>query len=295
MSNIVYRNQAEVKRHWQDADLRPANACKNILIGGAPRTGTTMLQGILCTDPRCNPLIGEVAPLRFLVDAFDKSRRHTKANIGKIYDSADDIQSLYHGYVDQFLADLKQRYSAEYLVVKEPEFTKNIPALVDVYPDWLFVIIIRDPRATIASMLKWGERMQTLGSHLFKTRNMDELCKFYNGFYIPLIRREYEALWSNLMFVRYEDIVDKNKNTVSRLAGFTGLDLRNYEKGGSWGRTRIDFDKERQSGNVSITGLYGKPITKRAQMGYKKVLGWWELKAIAKHCARFMRYFDYLR
>jgi len=49
-----------------------------IFIGGSARTGTTLLQNILCADKTVNPLLPEAAPVRLLLKALQQISRHTQ-------------------------------------------------------------------------------------------------------------------------------------------------------------------------------------------------------------------------
>ena len=48
----------------------------SIFIGGSARSGTTLLQNILCTSKETNPLIPESAPFRFLAESYINIKRH---------------------------------------------------------------------------------------------------------------------------------------------------------------------------------------------------------------------------
>ncbi len=173
-------------------------------VGGAPRSGTTLLQSILCADETTNPLISEAVPFRFLLEAYMKVKNNFNRFPGMYFDSIDDLNNFYSKHLVLFLDNLKQRYSCEKLVLKEPELTKSFPLILELLEDTRFLCIVRDPRAAIASMLVWGDKMRAEGrEHFFQNRDMVGLSRYYNAFYIPLFKCESTTFQEKIKYIRY--------------------------------------------------------------------------------------------
>lgn len=265
----------------------------DILIGGAPRSGTTLLQGIFSVDENVNPLVGEISPFRFLINSYHSTRHNVEVNLGKLFDDLTEVDRLYDDFFKRFSSFLKKKFVCSRLVLKEPELTKSFPLLSLISKDWVYVVLVRDPRATIASMRKWGNRIKEDMEHPFRDGTIEELARMYNSFYMPLMRSKEDNFWSRVCFVRYEDLVLDLPTQLGYLGKELSVDLRRYQTGDEWRRSRIDFEQERQNGNYSITKHYGKPVTDVSLKAYRKILKPDEIDIIEKRCYLMMRYFKY--
>src|SRR3546814_1868167 len=75
--------------------------------------------------------------------------------------------------------------------LKSPELSTYFPHAADLFPEARFVISVRDPKDTIASMIEVGERHRRSGVNSFLAaagRNIDALSKSYRQFYLPVMQ-----------------------------------------------------------------------------------------------------------
>lgn len=264
-------------------------------VGGAARSGTTLLQSILCSDQSTNPLISEATPVILLLENYENMVKQCKLYPGMYFDSVGDVKHLYARYLSTLLSELKRKYSCERLVLKSPQLTRSFPLIYEfLQGDVKFLCMVRDPRAAIASMLEWGERArQRSKRHFFQNRNMNELTKFYNSFYEPVVQCEDEALKERVTYIRYEDLVSEPERIVDDIREFTGLAIEHFDPTAEWKKTNIDFHDERLPQRDAITELYGKPVSSTRISAYKNILTNQEIETIEKRCSFIFDAFGY--
>ena len=70
------------------------------LIGGCPRSGTTLLQNILCSVSSTNPAIGEVGYLYHLAEAYHSSKVDFESQ-GRYFFKMSKYQSWLIKYIEK--------------------------------------------------------------------------------------------------------------------------------------------------------------------------------------------------
>ncbi len=203
---------------------------KPIFVGGAMRSGTTLLQQITCTSPDTNPAIN---PSRYLSAQINLYARYMGEDSLFITD--------YFGSKERFTdftRQLLQRVMSETwaangkpgaLVMKTVDLTRVLPALVHLLPVARFVVSVRDPKDTIASMRTVADKQRRDGinSHLSRTGDdLAAMCETYNGYYLPLlqfIKSRGEALRNRILFIRYEDMARTPDTVAADVWRFCGV------------------------------------------------------------------------
>jgi len=265
-----------------------------VIIGGAARTGTTLLQAMLCATGRTNPVIAEAAPLRFLLDAHRMSSNHMRVHKAAYFASGEELDAVIRAAVVALCEHLRVRYACTSLVLKEPELTKSFATLARLLPEALFVCMVRDPRDVVVSMLDWGERSRARGNeHLFQQRDADALAEFVMTYYRALLRAPVADLDGRLCFVRYEDLVREPLATARALAAWSGIDLRGFAAEGSWSHCALDLDAETSPIRDALAELYGQAVSDRRIGAFRGVLTTDEIIGIERKCQRLMHVFGY--
>ena len=276
--------------------LKTKHSTKNcFFVGGAARTGTTLMQSILCSDKTTNPLISEAAPVRFLLETYNKLKLNYERFPGMYFDSIKELNRYYNLMLTNLFNNLSRKYSCKNIVLKEPQLTKFFPLLSVLLEDKVrFICMVRDPRDAISSMIVWGEKMQERGiKHFFQNRDMEELSKFYNEFYIPLFKSNNPEFMNKIKFVKYEDLVTNPRKIINELREFTNLELKEYNPNSNWVKTKLNFSDEKLPIRDAITELYGKPISSSKINSFQKILSEEEIDIIEKKCFLVLRKFGY--
>ena len=130
-----------------------------IFVGGSPRSGTTLVQRIL----DCHPEIYGGPEFDFvprIVDLFQDMRRSIRS--GRI-DAILDEKALVHAFRSLLVALLLPKLQAEgvdYLSEKTPSNVLAFEWLEECAPETKKILIIRDPRDVVSSMLDVGKRQR---------------------------------------------------------------------------------------------------------------------------------------
>ena len=141
---------------------RPLDGSRLIFVGGAPRSGTTLVQNMLDTHPEIAgaPEFLHVPDIVALGDAMVASAE--RGWIDLICTSQEVIErtrDLIRGYLIPFL----DRSGAKFLSEKTPANVLVFHRLLELFPGARFIHVVRDPRGTVASLLKVGGRARRKG------------------------------------------------------------------------------------------------------------------------------------
>lgn len=267
-----------------------------IFIGGAARTGTTLLQAIFCTHPSTNPLLSEAAAVRHLVSTYRLTCLNTLQYPGMYFDDLSECKAFFQVSLDRFLKHLFKRFSCRALVLKEPELTKYFNELVELNKTFnlQFIVLVRDPRDIICSLLDWGERASYAGqTHQFQLENLDKMIVSVNDFYKRIYKIPKNILDEQFCFIRYEDLVCYTNATLNQLTQFTGLRFRSPDHSRLWERSLINFKDENLPMKNSITRLYGQPISNGSVNHYREKLSSEQIERIEKGCSVLMNKYGY--
>ncbi len=128
-----------------------------IFVGGAPRSGTTLVQNMLDSHPL---VLGgpeflhlpEVVGLRKIL--------HDSISRGwiDIICSKGDVDAHLRSLIEKFFLPLAEKNKVEYYSEKSPMNILSFSELIELFPDSHFIHVIRDPRAIVSSMKKVKER-----------------------------------------------------------------------------------------------------------------------------------------
>ena len=117
-----------------------------IFVGGAPRSGTTVVHAMICTSTRVNGFVPESSFLthyfRGLVAGLWRFDNHTS---GFFTDRA-DFGAFARGIVAQVLDRVRENLgNPEILALKDPWMTPLFGLLSSYYPGFKFVVTVRHP------------------------------------------------------------------------------------------------------------------------------------------------------
>ena len=268
-------------------------------VGGAQRTGTTLLQSVLCSAPETNPLIREAKYFRLLVQAYWHGRARLRAETADYFEDLEELQSFHMDVVHELLRHLHERFNVEHLVLKDPDQTRLFPEICELIPEAKCLCLVRDPRDTIASLINVGKRFAEGGidnaplTALLRGRNIKSLCAHYLSYYRRLLRKRAALEPAHLLFVRYEDLVGETGATLDKIAAFTELDLASFDPGqpralGAYGKMADD-----PYNRCWLSDTQGQAFTTARVGAYSATLSGEEATAIKAVCKPLMDAFNY--
>jgi|SaaInlStandDraft_3_1057020.scaffolds.fasta_scaffold06390_4 protein-tyrosine sulfotransferase len=272
---------------------------KSIFIGGSQRSGTTMLQLLLCQCEQVNPMIHEAQILYAYVQAYRIGK--SRFNIdGKDYFRDENAYLEFNRrWFEDFIESISGMYSGlQYLVLKNPRLTRNFVELAELNDDMLFIVIVRDPRDVIASMIQVGHRLYKYDqsdtqAQLYMSRNISEMSKFFLSFYLPLFTEQASEMRSRLRIIRYENLVQNTSSVLLELGEFCGLNLSDIESAQVMDTGNFSLDKRTEYSKAWNSGYYGKAVDSSRIGRYKQELTQNEIAEVEKKCADFMLQFGY--
>lgn len=268
-------------------------------IGGCMRSGTTLLNSILCSDTTTNPVIGEVQYVTHMMQHYHWGLRNFGLYLKDTFETPEAFRSFTAEGLQSYLRHTEQRWQpCQHLVLKNPELSHYFPDLGHLTQDAKFFLTLRDPRDTLVSMRAVAKRQRAKGIESTLTRMKDDarqLARFYGSYYARLLRGDLDILQPNLFLVRYEDLVTQTGQVVEQIRDFTGLALADYDPASDWQRSAEDYEKSRVDPDRSAwtTELHGKGVSDSRLGRYRDDLSADDIAAVEEECKDIMRLFRY--
>lgn len=183
---------------------------KIAFIIGCPRSGTSWMWGLLTSHPDVEPLLIEDFPGIKSVGGV------TKMDLGDKYRTTETTifqSNLTDEQIKKAVMAKAGKYKGKLLVEKTPANALQVKRIKKVFPDAKFILMIRDPRANINSMLK------TEFSTGFKfAHNIEDGIHIYRQFYEAT--KEFLKEYPEFLIVKYEDLHKKFKKAYQELSKF---------------------------------------------------------------------------
>jgi hypothetical protein len=264
-------------------------------IGGAPRSGGTLLASILCSDSTTNPTLREAHYLREMVQAYRQGRQlFNTLEGGQYFSSAEELREFSSQWVRALLDRLLVRYApASNLVLKSFLMSVMFPAVFELLPEARFLISVRDPRDIACSQIDVGEKQRQQGQQVRFPRDVARLSNENIHYYLPSMTYRHPRFMEQVLFVRYEDLVREPAEQVERIRSFTGLAIEDYDPSTLWAGGGRDFSEDRASGDPYINELYGKGMSDSRVGRYRTMLTPSETRIIETTCAPLFATFGY--
>lgn len=133
-----------------------------IFVGGAGRSGTTLVQNILDSHPDVcgGPEFLHIPEIMRLREDLHQSIRNEWIDF---YCTHDRVDSLISKLIEDFLLPMADQRGCRHVSEKTTENVLVFGGLMELFPGALFVHVVRDPRGTIASLLRVGRKARQAG------------------------------------------------------------------------------------------------------------------------------------
>jgi len=239
-----------------------------IIIGGCPRSGTTLFRSLLgmhtdivCPEKEFNVLLW-IEKTDMLQPAFDFTDKEVK----KILEEYKDHISL----AESILKSYKTKKKADLIGIKHPWHISIIDNIFKNFPRAKFIHVIRDGRDTVCSLRTHPKRKIVNGKIIpLKTCNPIDYC----------IRRWVSSInqgkkWrgkQNYLEVKYEDLIYNVVPSMKRVFDFLNLDMISKERILSFYKYEDEFKHPQ---NIEV----GKSIYEKSVGRWKRDLSKKEIK-----------------
>lgn len=193
-----------------------------IIVGGAPRSGTTLVQNILDTHPE---IFGgpEFDRLPAVVNLRNQMLRSVAAGRISQFCDASHVDEAIRKMVFSLLTAKMDGNKARYISEKTPANVLVFEDLHEIFPEARFIFVVRDPRAVVNSMLQVGQRARQQGKKTGDfTRSIYAAIKYAQdcmdaGFKFAEFHREKTYI------IRYESLVRNPASETERICAFLGI------------------------------------------------------------------------
>jgi len=255
-----------------------------ILVGGAQRSGTALLQTLLVNALQ-SPNLPEAHILSDILAAYKRAKEFGNKT-GYFYATDDDLCAFFQSFAERHVADIaaKAKPSAA-LVLKDPNFIQVMAEAKDLFPRSVRIVCMRDPRDIAASFVQIGQRQSSAAKPgKYERRDIIFISKKVLASYQPLLH----AGRLNAVMVRYEAIASNPRGAFEALARDTELDLS---------LDRIDrpvwLDPQARHEASWITELEGAEVSPLSIGSFRRVLTGDEIAMVQQICEPIMSQFGY--
>ncbi|HVU28482.1 MAG TPA: sulfotransferase [Verrucomicrobiae bacterium] len=256
---------AEMLQRWFNSATHLQSFHRLTLLGGHPRSGTTLLEQVLDSHPDIvsveettifhddayvplqHSFPSETAILSFLELAQTETLQQSRAN--------------YFRSVEKFLGN---SIGERLLIDKNPSLTFLIPPLIRIFPEIKLLIALRDPRDVVLSCFMQSIQLgQVSSAYLSLENTINEYVAMMSLWQTiaPMVKGHY-------LEVRYEDMVDDLESVARKSLDFLGV---------AWNARVLGFDEHARQ-KVVRSPTYAdvtQPVYKRARgrwRNYQKYL-----------------------
>lgn len=229
---------ADCLKAWQAeaAALPPAH--RIALLGGHPRSGTTLLEQVLDTHP---DIISAEETEIFQHDAYGPlmlgQPDDTAMFDGLAAATAASLQTVRASYFHSMNLSLGEAIGPRLLIDKNPSYTFLLPAFARVFPEIKLLIALRDPRDVALSCFMQNLPMNQVGAAFL---TLESTASEYAA-----LMAVWQTLKSRLsnpwLEVRYEDMVEDLESVARKTLNFLGV---------SWDATVLGFDEHARKKTV---------------------------------------------
>jgi hypothetical protein len=256
-----------------------------ILVGGAQRSGTTLLQTLLVNALQ-SPNLPEAHILSDILAAYKRAKEFGNKT-GYFYATDGDLRSFFQTFAERHIADIVANAKpSAVLVLKDPNFIQVLHEAEDLFPHSVRIVCMRDPRDIAASFVQIGQRQQSGAPKpgKYERRDINFISKKILASYQPLLR----GATPNAVMVRYEAIASDPKASLEALARDAGLKMH---------LDRIErpvwLDAEARHEASWVTELEGAEASPASIGSFKRVLTGEEVAMVQEICEPIMSRFGY--
>ena len=190
-----------------------------ILIGGAPRSGTTLLRAIIGSSSNifCGPELRVIPSLCTLRDNIAYASGDALSRGYGV--TAERIDKAASNTIDAFLAPAKKKSGAALIAEKTPANILHFPTLRRLFPNAHLISIVRDGRDVVSSLLQMNWRDERTGAPMEITTSPNAAAQVWAQSVANDNLMSHDARFYSL---RYEDLVRSPAQEISKLFAFLG-------------------------------------------------------------------------
>jgi tetratricopeptide (TPR) repeat protein len=281
LKHLATNAAADLLQQWSSGTYQLQPAHRLALLGGHPRSGTTLLEQVL--DAHLDMVSAEETEI-FYNDAYGPLIR-ANPDDAALYSALvaatpAELLNRRHDYFRSVDLSLGRPVGGRLLIDKNPSYTFLIPAFIRIFPEIKFLIALRDPRDVVLSCF-----MQNLplnhasAAWLTLDGATQEYCDLMSVW--QNVKSSMKNPW---LEVRYEDMVQDLESVARRTLDFLGV---------PWDARVLGFDEHARKKTVR-----SPTYADVTQPVYKRAVGRWRhyqkhLEPHLEKLAPFIKAFGY--
>lgn len=261
----------------KETQIQPPAGLECVFVSGVMRSGTTLLQRVVAHSLD-SQYIREESTLRIPIESFQVLEQYQAFEpIGRAA-----YVEQYQSFLSGLLHAIRREINGGTLVLKDPLALKSIPTFIELMPRTKFIISIRNPMSTAASIYRVRNRQRKQGKQSFITP-MDF------GDIVEYIARLCEVIIAvhekdNVCLVKYEELIGHNPAVLKQLSSFIGARVKLNPPDDSFA-----YDAD----HAFWTPESGQDIKNTSLDKYRSELSVEEKALVAAKLARFNTMFGY--
>ena len=190
-----------------------------IFVGGYFRSGTSMMQGLLCKAPETGDVTRESSYLRGLMEAYVMGLQRFDVNTYDFFGSSkEEYRKFNEMILRKYLRMVENRFGDTRMVFKEPMTTSCFPEMADLMPKAKFVVMVRDIRDVIASQAKRAANEGKNYSRQDVNKDLEEYSSMYRR-----LKNSGSLLGERVIYVSFESLVNNPQDELKRVTDFLGI------------------------------------------------------------------------
>jgi tetratricopeptide (TPR) repeat protein len=247
----------QLQQWFESANSLPVQG-RLALLGGHPRSGTTLLEQVIDSHP---DVVSAEETEIFYNDAYGPLLQGHPADTAMYLAlgnaKPDQLQQARQNYFRAVELSLGQPVAGRLLIDKNPSYTFLIPAFVRIFPETKFLIALRDPRDVVLSCFMQNIPLNQVGAaYLSLGSAAGEYAALMGTWQTikPCLRNPY-------LEVRYEDMVEDLESVARKTLDFLGV---------PWDAKVLGFDEHARQKTVR-----SPTYADVTQPVYKRAVGRW--------------------
>lgn len=265
-----------------------------ICIMGAARTGTHLMNSIICQTGETPPLLSEALHLDELAKFQKRLETFATTYPDMYFSDPDDILDLTGPLLKHMTEQLCNKYNTSVCVYRAPALSWNADTLHRVFEstgiEFDFICMVRDPRDAIASFLRWNKKRLE--------KNEPPLCGEDEDILDFAIRRfwsQYKNILPirnarNVHFIKYEELTRNPSKTARKLYQALRLDFSKFDQSADWRNVKADLSQTGRNGDC-ITELYNRPVSTSSIGSYKEELNHEQERMVLSRLSQYCKTF----
>jgi tetratricopeptide (TPR) repeat protein len=193
----------------------PARSPAHVFLLGFPRSGTTLLEQTLAT----NPAIVTMEEKEALADSIREFMANP-AGLDRLNALPDDALRPYRQAYWRRVAEFGLSAPDKVFIDKLPFHTLKLPVIARLFPHAKILFAVRDPRDVIWSCFRHRFR---INSYMYDLLTLDGAARFYDA-YMRLWELYRAKLPLDVHVVRHEDVVGSFDEQIRAVCRFIGVE-----------------------------------------------------------------------